>query len=155
MTGGQNHSHAMLHPNGSAPGQRYGTTGQKVTQHANLATGQWALASNGHGAEHVLSGPFNQPPVSVGVHSNMLQWQIPKQQTLHPTLQHDVDATPCVLDADQHETSGLAPNDVLDFLGIGSDDQLNSAGSQSLSEQRYSQPLLPNGDAGQAVWSNK
>lgn len=67
-------------------------------------------------------------------------------------LQYGKQTAACVLDSDQHETSGLAPNDVLDFLGIGSDEHHISDASQS--EQHHSQGLSSNGDTLHSPWLN-
>jgi len=134
-----------------SPGQMYGpkasSTG-KIQQHANLASGQWALANGINGTGQHIGSPFSQPLVSgdrpflaeaQSSTSSTLQWQVPQSQAVQPSLQHDRDATACLFDTEQHETSGLAPNDVLDFLGIGSDDQHRSDTSQSMSDQHHSQ----------------
>ena len=132
-------------------GQMFGpqasSTG-KIQQHANLASGQWALANGSNGTGQHIGSPFSQPLAPVdrpfmaeaqNSTSSTLQWQVPQSQAVQPSLQHDRDATACVFDTEQHETSGLAPNDVLDFLGIGSDDQHRSDTSQSMSDQHHSQ----------------
>ena len=127
-----------------SPGQMFGpqasSTG-KIQQHANLASGQWALANGVNGTGQHTASPFSQPLVSDDQTStsSTLQWQVPQSQAVQPSLQYDRDATACVFDAEHHETSGLAPNDVLDFLGIGSDDQHRSDTSQSMSDQHHSQ----------------
>lgn len=135
-------------------GHEYGASGQKasstgkVQQHANLASGQWALANGDNGNGQHMVTPFSQPlasadrPFSADARnksSSTSQWQVPKSHTMQPSLQHDRHAIACVFDTEQHETSGLAPNDVLDFLGIGSDDAHRSDTSQSLSDQHVSQ----------------
>ncbi len=121
-------------------GSQSSSTG-KIQQHANLASGRWALANGVNGTEQHTGSPFSQPLVSgdQSSTSSTLQWQVPQSQAMQPSLQHDRDATACVFDTEQHETSGLAPNDVLDFLGIGSDDQHRSDTSQSMSDQHHSE----------------
>lgn len=127
----------------SVAGQQTSGSG-KVQQHANLASGQWALANGINGTGQHLGSPFSQPsasgnrPFSADAQNSTpssSQWRVPDLQGTQPSLRHERDATPCVLDSDQHETSGLAPNDVLDFLGIGSDNQHGSDMLQSLSKQ--------------------
>ncbi|KAL0049995.1 hypothetical protein WJX82_002341 [Trebouxia sp. C0006] len=127
-----------------SPGQMFGSQSSstgKIQQHANLASGRWALANGVNGTEQHTGSPFSQPLVSgdQSSTSSTLQWQVPQSQAMQPSLQHDRDATACVFDTEQHETSGLAPNDVLDFLGIGSDDQHRSDTSQSMSDQHHSE----------------
>ena len=121
-------------------GSQASSTG-KIQQHANLASGQWALANGINGTGQHTGSPFSQPLVSgdQSSPSSTVQWQVPQSQAVQPSLQHDRDATACVFDTEQHETSGLAPNDVLDFLGIGSDDPHRSDTSQSMSDQQHSQ----------------
>ena len=121
-------------------GSQSSSTG-KIQQHANLASGQWALANGINGTGQHTGSPFSQPLTSGDQSStcSTLQWQVPQSQAMQPSLQHDREATACVFDTEQHETSGLAPNDVLDFLGIGSDDQHRTDTSQSMSDQHHSQ----------------
>ncbi len=128
----------------ASPGQMFGSQSSstgKIQQHANLASGQWALTNGINGTGQHTGSPFSQPLMSgdQSSTSSTLQWQVPQSQAMQPSLQHDSDATACVFDTEQHETSGLAPNDVLDFLGIGSDDQHRSDTSQSVSDQHHSQ----------------
>lgn len=152
-------------PSASSSGQSHAVAGQqnstggKIQHHANLASGQWALANGVNGVGQALAPPFSQPSSSDGhpfladAKSSASQWQVPDLQTMQPSL-HDQDAVACVFDSDQHETSGLAPNDVLDFLGIGSDDQRSDM-SQHLSDQHQSQGFSSNGDVLPKAWSTK
>ena len=120
-------------------GPQPSTGSMKLQQPANLASGQWALANNTDGAGPVSGTPFRQSlssgdqPFGAETHSSISsssQWQVPDIQLAHTGLHYGNHAAACVLDTDQHETSGLAPNDVLDFLGIGSDEQYKSDAPQ-------------------------
>lgn len=136
--------------------------GRQQQQPANLASGQWALANGTGSAGPILGSPFSQSlnpsSQSFGAEaqstmSNNMQWQVPDTQLAQSGLQYGKHAAACVLDTDQHETSGLAPNDVLDFLGIGSDEHHISDASQS--ERHHSQGLSSNGDNLHSPWLNK
>ena len=146
------YSHAPSSP-GYLAGQPPGTGSVKPQQPANLASGQWALANHTDGPGPVLRTPFSQSlssgdrPFGAETHSTIsssLQWQVPDTQLARTGLHYDNHAAACVLDTDQHETSGLAPNDVLDFLGIGSDEQHKSGALQF--ERHHSQGPSSNGD---------
>ena len=132
--------------------QQLGAGNGKTHQHANLASGQWALTSSVNGVGPALGVPFSQPlsasdgSFSAEAHRlpSTSRWQVLDMHLPHSGLQSGQDASVCVLDSDHHETSGLAPNDVLDFLGIGSDDQYGSESAQL--EQHHSQGLSSNSD---------
>lgn len=134
--------------------------GAKPQQPANLASGQWALANNSDGTGAVLGTPFSHlssgdRPFGAEAHSSVSsssQWQVPDMQLAQTGHRFDNHAAACVLDSDQHETSGLAPNDVLDFLGIGSDEQQSSDASQF--ERHRSQGPSSNGDTAHSSWLN-
>ena len=147
---------------GFAQGQHQTPGSGKAHQHANLASGQWALTNSINSAGPVTGSSFSQHPVAddrpfsaeaqTSMPSNS-QWQVPDMHAALPGLQYGKDNAACVLDTDQHEMSGLAPNDVLDFLGIGSADQsLQSDASQS--ERHNSQGLSSDGDTLQSPWPN-
>lgn len=147
---------------GYMPGQHQMAGSGKAHQHANLASGQWALTNGVSNAGSVLGSPFSQHlipdarPFSSEAHNAMPrndQWQVPDMHSALPGLQYGKETAACVLDTDQNEMSGLAPNDVLDFLGIGSADQFQSDASQS--ERHNSQGLSSNGDTLQSPWPNK
>lgn len=156
------YSHAPSSP-GYLAGQQQPVIagGVKPQQPANLASGQWALANNTGGAGPVPGTPFSQSltsgdrPFNAEAHSSISsssQWQVPDMQLAQTGHRFDNQAAACVLDSDQHETSGLAPNDVLDFLGIGSDEQQSSDASQF--ERRRSQAPSSNGDTAHTSWLN-
>ena len=155
------YSHAPSSP-GYLAGQQPSMSSVKLQQPANLASGHWALANGIDGAGPVLGSPFSQSlssgdrPFGVEAHSSISsssQWQVPDMKLAHTGLQYDKHAAACVLDTDQHETSGLAPNDVLDFLGIGCDEHHKSDASQS--DRHHSQGLSSNGDTLHSPWLNK
>ncbi|KAA6429353.1 MAG: hypothetical protein FRX49_00747 [Trebouxia sp. A1-2] len=74
-----------------SPGQMFGpqasSTG-KIQQHANLASGQWALANGVNGTGQHTASPFSQPLVSDDQTStsSTLQWQIDVGQNITLTL---------------------------------------------------------------------
>ena len=154
------HSHAPS-SEGYTAGQQPSTGGMKLQPPANLASGQWALANNTDGAGPVLGTPFSQSlgsgdrPFGAKSHSSISsssQWQVPDIQLAHTGLHYGNHAAACVLDTEQHETSGLAPNDVLDFLGIGSDEQHKSDTPQF--DRQNSQGPPSNGDTLHSPWLN-
>lgn len=156
------YSHAPSSPGYLAGQQSSMGNGRQQQQPANLASGQWALANGTGSPGLILGSPFSQSlnpsSRSFGAEahsttSNNMQWQVPDMQLAQSGLQYGNHAAACVLDTDQHETSGLAPNDVLDFLGIGSDEQHISDASQS--ERHHSQGLSSNGDTLHSPWLNK
>ena len=154
------YSHAPSSP-GYLAAQQPSTGSAKLQQPANLASGQWALANNTDGPGPVLGTPFSQSlssgdrPFGAETHSSISsssQWQVPDMQLAQTGLHYDNHAAACVLDIDQHETSGLAPNDVLDFLGIGCDEQHQSGPLQF--ERHHSQGPSSNGDTLHSPWLN-
>ena len=154
------YSHVPSSP-GYLAGQQLSTGIVKLPQPANLASGHWALANNTDGVGPVLGTPFSQSlssgdrPFGPETHSSISsssRWQVPNMQLAQPGHQYDTHAAACVLDTDQHETSGLAPNDVLDFLGIGSDEQHKSDAPQV--ERHRSQGPSSNGDSLHSPWLN-
>lgn len=104
-------------------------------QHANLATGQWAMASQeGKFSAHVSTSlPFDHVSGDSNFASNASShdsWQVPIMHAKAAERDDSEAALASLLDSEHDKTSGLAPHDVLDFLGIGMSEERTSSMSQ-------------------------
>ena len=105
-------------------------------QHASLATGHWALATQGgiHVTHTSAGSTFDNASMQRNVAaqaSSHDSWQVPVMQAQVSQRDNGESAmASCFSDNEHDKTSGLAPHDVLDFLGIGMSAERTNSMSQ-------------------------